>query len=286
MPQSLLRLFLLLLALLAPLPAADPSAAQSASQHLPQPIAEALNPDNPVVAYVNDVEIRWNDVVLSALELPSEYQRQVQALFPVLLGRLIDLELIAQKARAEGVASREEFKKRLRDLENKLLQEMFLRELLSESISEEEIAKRVEVMTTGDDREEVRLAMIVCATQQVCYAALDRLRAGTDFAKVARENSLHASAASGGELGWFGRAELQPAEVAAEAFRLAPGEYSRQPLDTEIGWVILKVQERRMGEPLSKLELAERIRTELARLTVDKLLVELRKSAEIRLFPY
>jgi peptidyl-prolyl cis-trans isomerase C len=272
------RLLPLLLVMLLPLPAA-------AQGGLPPPLAQALNEDDPVVAYVNGVEIRWNDVILSALELPQEYQSQVEVLFPVLLGRMIDLELIAQKARKEGVEKNEEFQRRLHLAENKLLQEIYLAGYLADEVEEDDVQQRVEVMTSGSSREEVRLAMVVCASRAICLAALERLRAGVDFAKVAQENSLHVSAASGGDLGWFGRAELQPEPVAAEAFSLPVGQYSREPLETEIGWVLVKVLERRMAEPLSKQELADRIRRELGRLAIDKLLVELRQKAEIRLFP-
>ncbi|HKY94786.1 MAG TPA: peptidylprolyl isomerase, partial [Kiloniellales bacterium] len=191
----------------------------------------------------------------------------------------------AQEARKEGLDDSEEFKRRLRATENKLLQESFLAGYLGDAVSEKDVQERVEVMTSGDSREEVHLAMVVCASREICLAALERLRAGVDFAQVARENSVHVSAASGGDLGWFGRAELQPQAVAAEAFSLPVGQYSRQPLETEIGWVLVKVLERRMAEPLSKQELAHRIRKELGRLAIDKLLVELRAKAEIRLFP-
>jgi peptidyl-prolyl cis-trans isomerase C len=278
MARALAVLLLLLLPGLAPAPAA-------AQQGLPAPLAEAWSEDNPVVAYVNGVAIRWNDVVLSAVGLPAEYQSQIVELFPVLLGRMIDLELIAQQARRDGLDKGEDFKSRVRALENQLLQESFLSRYLAEAVSKKDVDERVEVMTSGSDREEVRLAMIVCASRPICLAALDRLRAGVDFTQVARENSVHASAASGGELGWFGRAELQPRAVAEEAFNLPVGGYSQHPFETEIGWVLVKVIERRMGEPLSKQELAARIRKELGRLAIDKLLVELRHKAEIRLFP-
>jgi peptidyl-prolyl cis-trans isomerase C len=274
------RTFALLLLLL--LPCFAPAAAQ---QGLPEPLAEAWSEENPVVAYVNGVAIRWNDVVLSAAGLPAEYQAQIVELFPVLLGRMIDLELIAQRARRDGLDKSEDFKSRVRALENQLLQESFLAGYLADAVSKNDVDQRVEVMTSGSDREEVRLAMIVCASRPICLAALDRLRTGVDFAQVARENSVHASAASGGDLGWFGRAELQPRAVAEEAFHLPIGSYSQHPFETEIGWVLVKVIERRMGEPLSKQELAARIRKELSRLAIDKLLVELRQKAEIRLFP-
>lgn len=269
----------LLLVLLLLLPAA------AAAQGLPEPLRKSLRADNPVVAVVNGTEIRWNDVVLSALDLPAEYQSQVQALFPALLGRMIDMQLIADKARAEGVDRNETYKARLRRAENELLRETFLTDFLGAKVDEAEVQKRVEVLTLGGQREEVRLSIIVTPSEETARAVLRRLNAGEDFARVARDASLDPSAATGGDLGFFAQGELQPPEIASEAFSLTPGHYSPVPLKTAAGWTIVKVTERRMAEPLSKAEIASRIRRELTRLALDELLVELRAKATIDLFP-
>lgn len=282
-PTAALR-SLLLLALLA-LGGALGAGPLAAQQALPEPLRKALREDNPVVAVVNGSEIHWNDVVLSALDLPAEYQAQVQALFPALLGRMIDMQLIADKARDEGVEKREDYQSRLRQAENELLREVFLTDFLTGKVSEAEVQKRVEVLTAGGQHEEVRIAIIVTAGEEEARAALRRLNAGEDFGTVARQVSIDRSAANGGELGFFAQAELQPPEVASEAFSLKPGNYSPVPLKTPAGWTIVKVSERRMAEPLSKAEVAARIRRELTRLALDQLLVELRSKADIDLFP-
>lgn len=257
----------------------------AAAQPVPEPLRKSLRADNPVVARVDGAEIRWNDVILSARDLPPDYQARVQEFFPILLGRMIDLQLIANQARREGVNARPDFQDRLRQLENQLLQEFYLADVVNAAVSEEEVQKRVEVMTVGDQREEVRLAIIVSPTEEAARAALRRLNSGGDFAQVARELSNDPSAVAGGDLGYFARAEIQPPEVAQEAFELLPGQYSPVPLRTEIGWILVKVLERRMAEPLPKHEVAERIRRELGRLAIDKLLVQLREKAVVDLFP-
>jgi len=281
LPSRLPLLALLLGLLLAPLLAVSPATAQG----LPEPLRKSLRDDNPVVAVVNGTEIYWNDVVLSALDLPAEYQQQVQSLFPALLGRMIDMQLIADQARAEGVDETAAFKARLRRAENELLREAYLTEFLGAKVSEEEIRKRVEVMTLGGQREEVRLSIIVTPSEDSARAVLRRLNGGEDFARVARDASIDASAATGGDLGFFAQGELQPPEVASEAFSLRPGHYSPVPLKTPSGWTLVKVTERRMAEPLSKAEIAQRIRRELTRLALDELLARLRGEATIDLFP-
>jgi peptidyl-prolyl cis-trans isomerase D len=74
--------------------------------------------------------------------------------------------------------------------------------------------------------------------------ALLRLRAGEDFAKVARESSDDpATREEGGDLGYFPRGRMLPAFEAA-AFALEPGKVS-DPVETDQGIHLIEVTERR-----------------------------------------
>jgi peptidyl-prolyl cis-trans isomerase C len=72
---------------------------------------------------------------------------------------------------------------------------------------------------------------------------LKQLRAGADFAKVARENSDDATAAKGGDLGFFGKGDLPP-DFEKVAFSLKPGTMSGV-VELQTGLHIIKVVERR-----------------------------------------
>jgi hypothetical protein len=77
---------------------------------------------------------------------------------------------------------------------------------------------------------------------------------GEDFATVARELSTdEASAANGGELGWFTREEMV-APFAEAAFALEPGAIS-EPVESEFGWHVIQVQERDPERPLTDLQI-------------------------------
>lgn len=118
-----------------------------------------------------------------------------------------------------------------------------LRRYLQEEIT---VNKVIEQNATAG--EEIRAAHILVATEQEAIKARERVTTGgEDFNTVAKEISTEPAAQeSGGDLGFFGPgAMVAPFETAA--FALQDGEIS-QPVQTDFGWHIIKVIERRPGQ--------------------------------------
>lgn len=81
-------------------------------------------------------------------------------------------------------------------------------------------------------------------TQKEIRDLLDDIRAGTDFAELAKGNSEDpGSAQRGGDLGYFGRGQMVKA-FEDTAFSLTPGTVS-EPFRTQFGWHILKVEDKK-----------------------------------------
>jgi hypothetical protein len=73
---------------------------------------------------------------------------------------------------------------------------------------------------------------------------LKRVRAGEDFAKLAKEFSTDSvSAEKGGDLGWFGPGDMVP-EFEKAAYALKPGEIS-DVVETKFGYHIIKLENRK-----------------------------------------
>ena len=84
------------------------------------------------------------------------------------------------------------------------------------------------------------------AARETAESLLERVGSGEDFAELARENSADGSASAGGDLGWFRRGQMVR-EFEEAAFRIPAGQVS-QPVRTEFGWHIIKVERTRPGE--------------------------------------
>jgi parvulin-like peptidyl-prolyl isomerase len=104
------------------------------------------------------------------------------------------------------------------------------------------------------------------------------------FAELARENSTCSSAEQGGDLGFFQREGQMVEPFAAAAFELEPGEIS-DVVETQFGFHVIQVTERKPATVVSLEEAAPMLRTQLELRRVqeqlDPLMAELRSGAEI-----
>jgi len=90
---------------------------------------------------------------------------------------------------------------------------------------------------------------------------LERIKEGADFAKMVMEYSEDTSSRKdGGDLGYFKKGELLPA-LEKEAMRLQVGEVSGL-IRTELGFHILKLLDRKGGEPPPFEEVKEKVQAD------------------------
>jgi parvulin-like peptidyl-prolyl isomerase len=94
-----------------------------------------------------------------------------------------------------------------------------------------------------------------------CQKVLERIKGGEDFAKMAMAYSEDLSSRKeGGDLGYFRKGELLPA-LEKEAMRLQVGEVSGI-VRTELGFHILKIIDRKGGEPPPFEEIKEKVQAD------------------------
>ncbi|MBJ6723249.1 peptidylprolyl isomerase [Geomesophilobacter sediminis] len=114
-------------------------------------------------------------------------------------------------------------------------------------------------------------------------AILKRVKAGEDFATLARAESSCPSSAQGGDLGTFGKGQMvKPFEEAA--FALKTGEVSGV-VETQFGYHIIKLTEKNPAstEPFEKVKtvIVDNLKREKAAKALQEYVQDLKKTAKI-----
>jgi peptidyl-prolyl cis-trans isomerase C len=200
--------------------------------------------DDAVVAKINGVDIKQSDLDFAASEVGAQL-----ANFPpadrrrMLLQFVIENELMAEAATQAALDSGPSFDDRLKYHRRRALRDAYYDKSVRNAVTEDEAKKVFDEKIAGlKPEEEIHARHILVATEAEAKEVEERLKKGEDFATLAKEKSKDPSA-EGGDLGFFSRGQmLKPFEDAA--FALKEGEIS-EPVQTQFGWHIIKVEEKR-----------------------------------------
>ena len=236
--------------------------------------------DDVVVAQINGVDIKQSDLDFAASEVgaqlanfPPEDRRRM------LLQFVIENELMAEAAVKAGLDSGQSFEDRLKYHRRRTLRDAYFDKSVRNAVPDEEAKKIYEAKVAGmKPEEEIHARHILVATEAEAKEVQERLKKGEDFATVAKEKSKDANS-EGGDLGFFTRGTmLKPFEDAA--FALEVGQIS-DPVQTQFGWHIIKVEEKR-DQPLPSFDqVKEAIMAQLVQQKAQEVVTGLRGAAKI-----
>jgi peptidyl-prolyl cis-trans isomerase C len=262
--------------------AANPATAAAT----PAPAANAgVPPGDTVVARVNGATLRLADVEAAQKTLPPQMQNVPLAqIYPALLDHMIDGMLVVDAARQEHLDQSPEVQRRLKLIEDRLLQQAYVEELVKTAESDDKLkAGYQKLIQQKPAQDEVHARHILVKTEAEANSIIDQLNKGADFATLAKKYSKDPGAASGGDLGYFTRDDMVPA-FAAAAFSLKPGQYTKTPVKTEFGWHVILVVDRRVKAPPSFDQARPDLTRALTRDVVQAKLKELRSEAKVEAF--
>ena len=238
-----------------------------------------------IAAVVNGEYIQATEVELEAaaqgLIDVGERLDVKDPVFSQILEQLIDQKLLSQEALARGLDQDESARHRLHAARERILGNLYVEKLVSEQVDEAAVMKmyraQVELQQLG---EEVLVRHILVKTQAEADKLYKDLRNGKEFAELAFTYSIdRATSAEGGLMGYFLPDELSD-PFPSVINRTAVGAHSK-PFETELGWHILKVDDRRKEEPPSLDEMRPKIVQYLTLSEISKSLKRLRTRSEI-----
>ncbi len=236
---------------------------------------------DPPVARVNGETILRSEVMAAARNLPAQYQAQLAAVFPLLVERLVDLKLLGLAAADAGLADDEEVARRLAKQRESIMREVFIERLVEERVSDDAVKAQYEVyLEKNPPKDEVNARHILVENEADARQVIADLDGGAEFEELAKTRSKGPSSAQGGDLGYFTRGDMVP-EFSDAAFALEPGKHSRDPVQTQFGWHVIKVEDRRTQPAPAFEELEEQLRNQLAEKAVGDEVRALREKASI-----
>lgn len=109
-----------------------------------------------------------------------------------------------------------------------------------------------------------------------CEEVLERINKGEDFGQLALLYSDDGSAKDRGDMGFFKRGELLPI-LEREIIKLEIGQVSRI-IRTEMGFHLIKLMDRKGGEPIPFEEVKEKVKTDYLNQEMEKALKQYLKS--------
>jgi peptidyl-prolyl cis-trans isomerase C len=243
--------------------------------------SSASSTSDPVIARVNGTEIRQSDLAIAEDDLGEN----VQSMDPAtkreqLVAYITDVILVTQAAEKRNLQDNEEFKRRQAFLRNKLLMGLMLQTRAKDAVTDEEMQKVYdEAAKSMTAEEEVHARHILVESEDEAKAIVEQLKGGADFAALAKEKSKDPGAADGGDLGYFVKGQMVP-EFSEVAFKMYAGQVSN-PVKTQFGWHIIKVEDRRTRAMPEFDKVKDQIASYVARRAQTEFVAQLRETAKI-----
>jgi peptidyl-prolyl cis-trans isomerase C len=245
----------------------------------------ALAQDDKVVATVDGAQITEADISLAVSELDQQFaQLTPEQKRAAALSAIIEIKIMSNKAKTAGYDQDAEFKRKLEFLNQRALHAEVIEKEITPAITEEAIKARYEKEIAGQPQvEEVRARHILVKTKEEADEIIKQLDAGGDFEAIAKEKSSDTgSGAQGGDLGFFAAGMMVP-EFEAAAFALDVGAYTKTPVQSQFGFHVIKLEEKRKREPVKFDDVKEQIRQLLFRDTYFAKVKETRAAAKIEI---
>jgi peptidyl-prolyl cis-trans isomerase C len=242
---------------------------------------KAAEDASAVVARTNGVDIRESDLAFAEEEIGANMpQMGPDQKRDYLITYLSDVILLSQAAEKQKLADNADVQRRLAFDRNRVLMEALLqnagRAAITDAAMHQVYDDAVKQMPA---EQEVHARHILVPTEDEAKAVAAELKKGADFAALAKEKSKDPGGANGGDLGYFTKDQMVP-EFAEAAFKLDKGQVS-DPVHTQFGWHIIKVEDKRTKPTPTFDQVKGQLQNYVAHRAQAELVDNLRKSAQI-----
>ncbi|WP_113911715.1 peptidylprolyl isomerase [Roseovarius dicentrarchi] len=231
-----------------------------------------------VVATVGGTDILLGHMLVLRAGLPEQFADvPADVLYVGILDQLVQQTLLAN-ARDGALNRRAEL---VLDNERRALMSTDeMADVIEDVVTDEAVqAYFSENYMNSDSVVEYKAAHILVETEEEAAKLAEEARGGADFGLLARDNSTGPSGPSGGDLGWFSDGMMvQPFQDAVA--NMEPGNVS-DPVQTQFGWHVIKLNETRVKDAPTIDELRPEIEDALRQQAIEDRITELTEAGDI-----
>ena len=224
-------------------------------------LVPAIAADSDVVATVGKDKITQLDLQAAAAEIGEQFTKlppDKQKL--AVLSATIDIKALAQEAEKAKLQDEPKVAAEIEFQRDRTLHNAYFAKNGVSTVTDDELKARYDKEVAAlPTTEEVHARHILLKTKEEAEAVIKQLDGGADFETVAKEKSTGPSGPKGGDLGFFGPGQMVPAFEKA-AFALKDGEYTEQPVQTQFGWHVIKVEGRKPAEKPTFEQVKDQVR--------------------------
>lgn len=244
----------------------------------------AQDAKDPVIATIDGIEVTQSDLKLALdnldpqlAQLPDD-QKKLAALSTV-----IDAKLIAEKARAEKIDDTADFKNRLEFIVDRELHNAYFKKHVVDVVTDADVKARYDKEVSAlPPVEEVRARHILVKTEDEAKTVIKELGEGKDFAELAKAKSTDPNKSDGGDLGYFKKGMMVP-EFEQAAFAMAKGDVSKEPVKTQFGFHVIKVEDKRNAPPPAFEQVKDQVKQIVMRDKYMEVLKATKTAAKIKI---
>lgn len=219
-----------LIALLAALPATD-AAAQNVAVVNGQPV-----PQSRVDALAQQIE-------RSGRPMTPEMKTQLR-------DEVIAREIFMQEAKQRGLDKTQDFKDQMELARQAILiRELFADYQKKHPVTDAELKAAYDKAVAANSGKEYKASHILFEKEDDAKAAIAAIKGGAKFEDIAKKESKDpGSGAQGGDLGWANPSGYVK-EFSEGLTKLKKGEMTDQPVKTQFGWHVIRLDDVRDPEP-------------------------------------
>ena len=253
---------------------------QQAAAPAPAPAAE--KPAAVPVAIVNGTPISRSeyDIYVKNLlqgkqqELTPEQKNQV-------LDELIGMQLLAAQADKDGLEKDPDTAAQLQVLRLRVMADAESQKFLKgQEPTDAELHAEYDSAVAAMDKNEYHARHILVSTKDQADQIIKKLKGGAKFEDLAKSQSIDGSKTNGGDLGWFTLARMvKPFGDAVKG--LKKGEYTQQPVQTQFGWHVIKLEDTRDVTPPPFDQVKSQLSNGVIRKKLQAYVEQLKKDAKI-----